>query len=67
MSDNLLAARRFKALASEWPSEELGRFFWLTPEDMLTDNDIAHPAGQSRHKASSYCFTTYKPDMPPII
>ncbi len=27
--------RRFKALADEWTSEELGRFFWLTPEDML--------------------------------
>jgi len=35
MSDDLLATRRFKALASEWTSEELGRFFWLSPEDML--------------------------------
>jgi hypothetical protein len=30
MSDDLLATRRFKALADEWTSEELGRFFWLT-------------------------------------
>ena len=35
MSDDLLATRRFKALTDEWPSEELGRLFWLTPEDML--------------------------------
>ena len=35
MSDDLLATRRFKALADEWTSEELGRFFWLTPEDIL--------------------------------
>jgi len=35
ISDDLLATRRFKALASEWTSEELGRFFWLSPEDML--------------------------------
>jgi len=34
MSDDLLATRRFKALTSEWTSEELGRFFWLSPEDM---------------------------------
>src|SRR5436309_2928144 len=34
MSDDLLATRRFKTLANEWTSEELGRFFWLTPEDM---------------------------------
>ena len=35
MSDDLLATRRFKALAGEWTSEELGRFFWISPEDML--------------------------------
>ena len=35
MSDDLLATRRFKALTDEWSSEELGRLFWLTPEDML--------------------------------
>lgn len=34
MSDDLLATRRFKALTDEWTSEELGRFFWLAPEDM---------------------------------
>ena len=34
MSDDLLVARRFKALGVEWTSEELGRFFWLSPEDM---------------------------------
>jgi hypothetical protein len=34
MSDDLLTTRRFKALTDEWTSEELGRFFWLTPEDM---------------------------------
>jgi TnpA family transposase len=33
MADDLLAARRFKALAGEWTPEELGRFFWLTPDD----------------------------------
>jgi hypothetical protein len=33
-SDDLLATRRFKALTDEWTSEELGRFFWLVPEDM---------------------------------
>jgi hypothetical protein len=32
---DLLALRRFKALAGEWTSEDLGRCFWLTPEDML--------------------------------
>jgi len=32
---NLLALRRFNALDGEWTSEELGRFFWLTPKDML--------------------------------
>src|ERR1700694_4298055 len=35
MPDDLLATRRFKALAGEWASEELGRFFWISPEDML--------------------------------
>jgi uncharacterized protein DUF4158 len=35
MSDDLLATRRFKALTDEWSSEELGRLFWPTPEDML--------------------------------
>ena len=35
MAENLLAMRRFKVLDGEWTSEELGRFFWLTPEDML--------------------------------
>jgi TnpA family transposase len=35
MSADLLATRRFKALQGDWPSEELGRFFWLTPNDML--------------------------------
>jgi len=34
-AENLLALRRFKVLDGEWTSEELGRFFWLTPEDML--------------------------------
>jgi hypothetical protein len=34
MSDDLLATRRFKALTDAWTSEELGRFFWLAPEDM---------------------------------
>lgn len=33
--ENLLAQRRFKVLDGEWASEELGRFFWLAPEDML--------------------------------
>lgn len=33
--ENLLTQRRFKALDGEWTSEELERFFWLTPEDML--------------------------------
>ena len=32
---DLLALRRFKTLAEEWTSEDLGRCFWLTPEDML--------------------------------
>ncbi|EFH79875.1 DUF4158 domain-containing protein [Ktedonobacter racemifer] len=32
---DLLTQRRFKMLDGEWTSEELGRFFWLTPEDML--------------------------------
>jgi TnpA family transposase len=35
VAENLLAQRRFKVLDGEWTSEELGRFFWLTPEDML--------------------------------
>src|SRR5205085_7205704 len=35
MPNDLLATRRFKALTDEWTSEELGRFFWLTPEDMF--------------------------------
>lgn len=35
MAENLLAMRRFKVLDGEWTSEELGRFFWLTAEDML--------------------------------
>jgi TnpA family transposase len=35
MAENILAMRRFKVLDGEWASEELGRFFWLTPEDML--------------------------------
>lgn len=35
MSNDLLATRRFKALTDEWSSKELGRLFWLTPEDML--------------------------------
>ncbi len=34
-AENLLALRRFKALEGEWTSEELGRFFWLTSEDLL--------------------------------
>ena len=34
MSDDLFATRRFKALTDEWTSEELGRFFWLTLDDM---------------------------------
>ncbi len=34
-AENLLALRRFKVLDGEWASEELGRFFWLTPEDIL--------------------------------
>ncbi len=33
MADDFLTARRFKALAGEWTPEELGRFFWLTPDD----------------------------------
>ena len=33
MADDLLTARRFKALTGEWTPEELGRFFWLTPDD----------------------------------
>jgi len=35
VGENLLALRRFKVLDGEWTSEELGRFFWLTPKDML--------------------------------
>ncbi len=35
MSDDLLETRRFKALGVEWTSEAMGRFFWLSPEDML--------------------------------
>lgn len=34
-AEHLLAQRRFKVLDGEWTSEELGRFFWLAPEDML--------------------------------
>jgi hypothetical protein len=34
-AENLLALRRFKILDGEWTSEDLGRSFWLTPEDML--------------------------------
>jgi hypothetical protein len=32
---DLLALRRFKTLAGEWTSAELGRCFWLTPQDIL--------------------------------
>jgi hypothetical protein len=32
---DFLVLRRFKALAGEWTSEELGRCFWLTPKDVL--------------------------------
>jgi hypothetical protein len=35
MSSESLEPRRFTALVGEWISEELGRFFWLTPEDLL--------------------------------
>ncbi len=35
VGEDLLAMRRFKVLDGEWTSEELGRFFWLTPKDML--------------------------------
>jgi TnpA family transposase len=35
VAENLRALRRFKVLNGEWTSEELGRFFWLTPKDML--------------------------------
>ena len=35
MSSEPLEPRRFQSLAGEWTSEELGRFFWLTPEDLL--------------------------------
>jgi len=28
-------SRRLAPLHGEWPSEDLGRFFWLTPNDML--------------------------------
>lgn len=34
-TEDLLAQRRFKALAGEWTSEDLGRCFWLTPDDRL--------------------------------
>jgi TnpA family transposase len=35
ISTDPLDARRFKALHGDWPPEELGHFFWLTPEDLL--------------------------------
>ncbi len=35
MPNELVEPRRFKALAGEWTSEELGRYFWLTPDDLL--------------------------------
>ena len=34
-TEDLLALRRFKVLAGKWTSEDLGRCFWLTPEDKL--------------------------------
>ena len=34
MSVDLLETRRFKALRGDWPTEDLGHFFWLTPDDM---------------------------------
>jgi hypothetical protein len=34
-SQGLLETRRFKALQGDWPPEELGHFFWLTPDDLL--------------------------------
>jgi hypothetical protein len=35
VSSESLEPRRFQALVGEWTSEELGRFFWLTPDDLL--------------------------------
>lgn len=35
MSGEPLEPRRFQALVGEWTSEELGRFFWLAPADLL--------------------------------
>src|SRR5437764_408652 len=34
MTTETLDARRFRALQQDWPSEDLARFFLLTPEDM---------------------------------
>jgi TnpA family transposase len=35
MSPDLLEPRRFTALHGDWPPEDLGHFFWLTPDDLL--------------------------------
>jgi hypothetical protein len=35
ISSDLVEPRRFKALHGEWPPEELGHFFWLTPDDLV--------------------------------
>lgn len=56
MSGEPLEPRRFQALAGEWTSEELGRFFWLTPEDLLQVRTCRQSFAGGRTASLSHCL-----------